>query len=403
MSRGPGSGRAPRRWPFDSVALLGSGTQGTVKLARHRGTGAKAAVKSCPKPRTADKKAFAAALEAVLAEVRSLALAGAGGGRHTPALLDFGETSSHWLIAMEHIAGPNLQELLQRKPGARLPEKDAAAVVSGVLHALVHLHANGIVHRDLKPANIVLRDAEDPGSVVLVDFGSAFAAADSADVNLPDPMAAKACGRSTSSSSFESMLTIRGTPYYLPPEIVKGLGYNSRVDMWSLGCIAFQLLCGASPFEGSASFARLYERILDGDFSFPEGCTASPQARDFVGSLLRPEAAERPTAGAALAHPWIAPLHAARSGDIQAARGESGMLVAFTADLGLQVGGFSAVGNRAKSGTMVSFTVDGALEPMLRPPMDGDSMDLPPDGLDIFGPMITAMNWEVIKSTSTLH
>lgn len=130
---------------------------------------------------------------------------------------------------------------------------------------------------------------------MLVDFGSAFYKGKRPSVE-------------GGQSSLEAMQTICGTPYYLSPELVKGVAYTSKVDLWSVGCIAHALLYGKSPFEGSKNFAELYVRITRADFTFPDIANGpSEKARSFVRYLLQADSSMRPEAGLALAHAWVSP------------------------------------------------------------------------------------------------
>ena len=201
-----------------------------------------------------------------------------------------------------------------------MPETVASDILSGILYTLAILHSKGIVHRDLKPANILLRDALTPSDVVLIDFGSSFTPGKKA------PVTGAVC------SSVNAMKTICGTPFYLSPELVKGSDYTSKVDIWALGCLAYAMLFGKSPFHNSASYSTLYTRISQADYSFPEEVNGpSENARWFVRSLLEAIPAFRPEAGQALAHPFISPptpptptFDFAKAGNF-----ESGMLVTF--------------------------------------------------------------------------
>ena len=96
-----------------------------------------------------------------------------------------------------------------------------------------------------------------------------------------------------------------GTPFFLPPEIVAGSVYTNALDMWSVECIAYNLLAGSTPFGYAKSYVDLCRRISLADFTFPSGCAASPQARDFVNSLLTPNSTVRLTALQALSSPCI--------------------------------------------------------------------------------------------------
>ncbi|KAI9027719.1 kinase-like domain-containing protein [Hyaloraphidium curvatum] len=216
---------------------------------------------------------------------------------------------------MEYVAGPNLQSHLDRL-GRTMPEDDVRLLVGTILGTLAFLHAKGVVHRDVKPANIVLRDAEDPSSAVLIDFGSACA-----DPATADP---EACAR-------RSPAKVAGTPFFLPPEAFAGERCSEKTDIWSLGCLTFQLLTGTTPFADSSSLANLSLRVVASSFSFTDGCRASPAARDFIRFLLHPDPRSRPDAGKALVHPWLCPPALAQVGQ------GAGAAVVYCAEEGLRV------------------------------------------------------------------
>jgi len=105
------------------------------------------------------------------------------------------------------------------------------------------------------------------------------------------------------------MSTIAGTPFFLAPEVVLGSQsrtYTNKIDVWSLGIIAYQLLIGTTPFHDSTSFTELYRRIVEADFEIPTDAPISNLGRDFIRTLLQPDPEIRPTAQQALRHPWIA-------------------------------------------------------------------------------------------------
>lgn len=353
-----------RRRAYDVLETLGRGSQATVKLARHKATGALVAIKTIAKPDAHDSssevnnagsssglermaRSYATALLNVTTEVKILTEM--AGHPAVPRLYEFFESSTKWYIVMEYIQGPvsliaQSKELALPSSGAadllplhgqqsldtflteqggKLPEQTTIAIVSSILYALAALHARGFVHRDLKPGNIVLRDATNPASLVIIDYGSSFA---------DSKTSVSALAPGLKKSSLNAMQTICGTPFYLPPEIVRGADYDEKVDLWSLGCIAFHLLCGKSPFQDATGYSDLYARILAAKYQLPADSHASYEARWFVSYLLDTVAANRPTAGQALAHPWISPPTPTE--EIIDLYDQSGMLVEWDAATG---------------------------------------------------------------------
>ncbi|KAI9009260.1 kinase-like domain-containing protein [Hyaloraphidium curvatum] len=174
-----------------------------------------------------------------------------------------------------------------------------------ICNAVMYLHRHGIAHRDLKPANLLLRDGSENAALCLVDFNAGYIVPEAADGQAGSPGGSGAVPQFVSKTS---MQTVTGTPFYLAPEIVLGQAYSTAVDAWSLGCIAYQLLVGVTPFQGSASYEQLYAKILNADYTFPPDVPLSPLARDFVQCLLVADPGPRASAEQALAHPWIQTL-----------------------------------------------------------------------------------------------
>ena len=142
-------------------------------------------------------------------------------------------------IVMELLHGRTLRDVLLTE-GRLLPER-ACEVTADVCAALEVSHAAGIVHRDIKPANIMLtRD----GAVKVMDFGIARAAADAA-------------------SSMTQTATVIGTAAYLSPEQARGDQVDSRSDLYSTGCVLFELLTGSPPFTGDSAVAVVYQHVRE--------------------------------------------------------------------------------------------------------------------------------------------
>lgn len=96
--------------------------------------------------------------------------------------------------------------------------------------------------------------------------------------------------------------------YYLAPELIisaHNRSYTNKIDVWSIGIITYQLLVGTTPFQDATTFTDLYKRIIHADFQIPFTARVSNLAREFIRTLLEPNAAKRPTAAQVLQHPWI--------------------------------------------------------------------------------------------------
>uniref|UniRef100_A0A673YN66 Calcium/calmodulin-dependent protein kinase 1Da n=1 Tax=Salmo trutta TaxID=8032 RepID=A0A673YN66_SALTR len=163
-------------------------------------------------------------------------------------------------------------------------EKDASTLIRQVLDAVDYLHKLGIVHRDLKPENLLYFNPQDESKIMISDFGL-----------------------SKMEGSGDVMSTACGTPGYVAPEVLAQKPYSKAVDCWSIGVIAYILLCGYPPFYDEND-SKLFEQILKADYEFdaPYWDDISDSAKDFIGSLMEKDPAKRFTCDQALRHPWIA-------------------------------------------------------------------------------------------------
>lgn len=158
---------------------------------------------------------------------------------------DWGEWESTYYMVMEHVRGRNLRDILAAR--GPLAPRQACEVVAQVLDGLAAAHAQGLVHRDVKPANILV--AQD-GVVKVADFGIARAAE---------------AGSATGG--------LFGTVAYVAPEQASGGPTDGRADLYSTGCVLYELLTGSLPFEGDAArvlHLHLTERVPPPSLERPE-------------------------------------------------------------------------------------------------------------------------------------
>ena len=142
-------------------------------------------------------------------------------------------------IVMEVVEGETLRDRLRRT--GPLEPAEAARVTEGVLSALASAHRSGIVHRDVKPANVMLTDA---GQVKVMDFGIARALADSA-------------------ATMTQTQAVVGTAQYLSPEQAQGQPVDARSDLYSTGCLLYELLTGRPPFRGDSPVAVAFQHVTE--------------------------------------------------------------------------------------------------------------------------------------------
>jgi len=152
------------------------------------------------------------------------------------AVYDSGEEPAPYIV-MELISGHTLRELIHK--GERVPLKRALEIGEGILAALEYSHQAGIVHRDIKPANIMITDH---GDVKVMDFGIARALADLG-------------------ATLTSTWNVVGTAQYLSPEQALGEVADLRSDIYSTGCLLYEVLTGKPPFSGETPVSIAYQHV----------------------------------------------------------------------------------------------------------------------------------------------
>ncbi|MDE0215114.1 MAG: Stk1 family PASTA domain-containing Ser/Thr kinase [bacterium] len=154
------------------------------------------------------------------------------------AVYDWGSAEGTYYLVMEYIEGHSLAELL-RSGGPLAPER-AAGIAMDVAEALGFAHSNGVIHRDVKPGNVLL---SPDGQVKVTDFGIAIVAFGGAESNLTQTGA------------------VMGTATYFSPEQAQGKPLDYRSDLYSLGIVLYEMLCGRPPFTGDTSVAVAYKHV----------------------------------------------------------------------------------------------------------------------------------------------
>jgi serine/threonine protein kinase/tetratricopeptide (TPR) repeat protein len=153
---------------------------------------------------------------------------------------DFGETEGRLYYVMPFIAGETLHKLLERERQLAVP--DAVRIGVEIANALDYAHSQGIVHRDIKPENVLLQD----GHAVVADFGIARAITEGAGQKLTG-----------------TGITL-GTPTYMSPEqAMADPGIDGRSDIYSLGCVLYEMLAGQPPFSGATAQAIIARHQMD--------------------------------------------------------------------------------------------------------------------------------------------
>jgi serine/threonine-protein kinase PpkA len=212
---------------YDIVQKIGEGGMSSVFLADERAQGRRVVLKVLKGRRSEDEVLWSRFFQecAILSSVEH---------PNVVRIHDQGFGDDLAYIAMEHLAGGTLREVIAR----RVWPRQALGLLSQAGEALAEIHRRGIVHRDIKPANLMLRDEK---VLVLTDFGVAKRLSRAADQTLHGE--------------------IIGTPYYISPEQAAGEPVTPRADLYSLGVIFYEMLTGQRPFGGETIHEVLGQHI----------------------------------------------------------------------------------------------------------------------------------------------
>ncbi|XLU34544.1 hypothetical protein S245_070610 [Arachis hypogaea] len=223
----------------------------------------------------------AIAIEDVRREVKILRAL--NGHKNLVQYYDAFEDQDNVYIVMELCEGGELLDRILSK-GGKYSEDDAKAVMVQILNVVAFCHLQGVVHRDLKPENFLYtsKDESSESELKAIDFGLS-------DFVRPD----------------ERLNDIVGSAYYVAPEVLHR-SYSTEADVWSIGVIAYILLCGSRPFWARTE-SGIFRAVLKADPSFDEAPwpSLSTEAKDFVKRLLNKDPRKRISASQALSHPWI--------------------------------------------------------------------------------------------------
>jgi eukaryotic-like serine/threonine-protein kinase len=226
---------------YDVLGSLGVGGMGEVYRAHDPRLGRDVALKILPEPFASDPERIARFAR----EARALASL-----NHPNIAQIYGveESGTTRALVLEMVAGDTLAERIER---GRLPAGDALAIARQIAEALDAAHERGIVHRDLKPANVKLRP---DGVVKVLDFGLAKMIA--GDENEDESATRTATGTRAGA--------VVGTAAYMSPEQARGQPIDKRTDIWSFGCVLYEMLTGRRAFAAATGSDTLVA-VLDRD------------------------------------------------------------------------------------------------------------------------------------------
>ena len=239
---------------------LGEGASGVVRLGVDRRTQRKVAIKIAP---AADKASLEneIALQAMSAHPSIVSLVGV-----------YTHGADLWIV-LEYIHGGTLTEVLG--PSVPFPERCVAYVARVLLEGLAFLHEQKRLHRDIKSDNVLV---DFSGAVKIADFGFA--------VGL--------------SAELDKRKSVVGTPFWMAPELIRGLAYDGKVDVWSLGITALEMADGEPPHLNELPLRALFLIATSPAPRLKDPSRWSPAFEDFLRQALEPEPANRATAEALL-------------------------------------------------------------------------------------------------------
>ncbi|XP_010546855.1 PREDICTED: mitogen-activated protein kinase kinase kinase 3 isoform X2 [Tarenaya hassleriana] len=183
-------------------------------------------------------------------------------------------------ILMEFVPGGSISSLLEKF--GSFPEPVIRMYTKQLLLGLKYLHNNGIMHRDIKGANILV---DNKGCIRLADFGASKKVVELATIN--------------------GAKSMKGTPYWMAPEVILQTGHNFSADIWSVGCTVIEMATGKPPWsEQYQQFAAVLH-IGRTKAHPPIPGHLSPEAKDFLLKCLHKEPSLRPSASELLQHPFV--------------------------------------------------------------------------------------------------
>ncbi|XP_061226200.1 serine/threonine-protein kinase 36 isoform X2 [Neopsephotus bourkii] len=252
---------------YHVLEMIGEGSFGRVYKGRRKHSAQVVALKFIPKVGRSEKE-----LKNLQREIEIMR------GLHHPniiQMLDSFETDKEVVVVTDYAEGELFQIL---EDDRTLPEDQVQTIAAQLVSALYYLHSHRILHRDMKPQNILL--GKD-GVVKLCDFGFARA------------------------MSIHTMVltSIKGTPLYMSPELVEERPYDHTADLWSVGCILYELFVGTPPFYTSSIF-QLVSLIVNDPVKWP--VAMSPDFKSFLQGLLMKDPRHRLSWPELLSHPFIA-------------------------------------------------------------------------------------------------
>jgi serine/threonine protein kinase len=278
-SNSPGRRQSVRPTMWKKGELIGAGAYGRVYMGMNEASGSLIAVKEMVFAPDNFKEMTALQLEVGLmrefAHPNIVAYLGT----------ELGDSNTLYIFT-EWVPGGSLQNLL--KKFGRFSESVVLSYTSQILLGLGYLHDNGIVHRDIKGSNILV---DDRGNVKLCDFG-----------------ASKRIVQTNAGNTVqEDNISLRGTPYFMAPEVITQTGHGRKADVWSVGCTVLQMASGLPPWRSMNfnSISALMFHIANTNDAPAMPDDISQELRSFMNVCFLREPAKRPSIAELQKHPFV--------------------------------------------------------------------------------------------------
>eukprot|EP01134_Creolimax_fragrantissima_P003559 CFRG3559T1 len=252
---------------YEIGRTLGTGSHGKVKLATHKLSGVKVALKITERNTINENKE-------ILSEIRALRSL-----KHPNIvrLYDVIETDRAIILVLELLEGGELFDYIMAR--THLSEKDARPFARQILAGLFYCHNQRVVHRDLKLENMLL---DSNGRIKIADFG--YSNIYNTEAGLMD--------------------TFVGSAAYAAPEILANEQYvGPATDVWSFGVVLYSLLSGKQPFDSSGNQLLFYKKVQQAEFEMPHDF--SDDAKHLIRLILQRSPSDRPTIEQICKHPWV--------------------------------------------------------------------------------------------------